>query len=143
METVERGKVVQVHYTGTLENGEIFDSSKDREPLEVTVGEGHLIHGFEEALIGMSLNEKKVFTLAPEEAYGKRDEEATRTFGRDEIPPDLSVEKGQLLSLTTPDGDQIPAKVVQVNDDGLTVDFNHPLAGESLTFEIEVVGIDT
>jgi peptidylprolyl isomerase len=142
METVERGKVVQVHYTGTLENGEVFDSSKDREPLEVTVGEGQLIHGFEEALIGMSLNEKKVFTLAPEEAYGNRDEEATRTFSRDEIPPDLSVEKGQLLSLTTPDGDQIPAKVVQVNDDGLTVDFNHPLAGESLTFEIEVVGID-
>jgi peptidylprolyl isomerase len=140
METVEKGKVVQVHYTGTLQSGEVFDSSKDREPLEVTVGEGLLISGFEEALLGMSLYQKKVFTLAPEEAYGNRDEDATRTFSQDEIPPDLNVEQGQMVALSTPEGDQIPAKVVQVDNESLTVDFNHPLAGETLTFEVEVVG---
>ena len=142
METVEKGKLVQIHYTGTLQSGEVFDSSEGREPLEVTVGDGLLISGFEEALLGMSLNEKKVFTLAPEEAYGKRDEDALRTFSQEEIPPDLNVEKGQMVALTTPEGDQIPAKVVEVDNASLTVDFNHPLAGETLTFEVKVVGID-
>ncbi|RJQ75520.1 MAG: peptidylprolyl isomerase [Desulfobacteraceae bacterium] len=141
METVAKGTVVQVHYTGTLKNGEVFDSSQDREPLEVAVGEGQLIMGFEKALLGMSVNEKKVFTLSPEEAYGERNADALRTFSRQEIPPGLEVEKGQMVAVTTPQGEQIPAKVIQVDDENLTIDFNHPLAGETLTFEIEVVGI--
>lgn len=143
METVEKGKIVQVHYKGTLENGEVFDSSQDNEPLEVAVGQGQLISGFEDALMGMSVNEKKVFTLPPEEAYGRRNEEATRTFSRDEVPQELSVEKGQMVAVTTPQGEQIPAKVVDVDEQGLTIDFNHPLAGETLIFEVEVVGIQS
>jgi peptidylprolyl isomerase len=141
MQTVEKGNVIQVHYTGTLENGEVFDSSQGGEPLEVAIGQGQLISGFEDALMGMSLNEKKVFTLTPDEAYGPRNEDAKRTFSRNEIPAGLDVEKGQMVAVTTPQGEQIPAKVVQVDDEGLTIDFNHPLAGETLTFEIEVVGI--
>lgn len=141
MQTIEKGKVVQVHYKGTLQNGEVFDSSQGGEPLEVAVGQGQLIRGFEDALMGMTVHEKKVFTLTPDEAYGPRDEEAKRTFSRSEVPADLEVEKGQMVAVTTPQGEQIPAKVVQVDDEGLTIDFNHPLAGETLTFEIEVVGI--
>jgi peptidylprolyl isomerase len=141
METVENGKVVQVHYTGTLENGEVFDSSKGREPLEVTVGQGQVINGFEQALLGMSINEKKEVTLPPEEAYGPRDEEAKRKFERKEIPPGLDLEVGQTVALSTPQGQQIPAKVVQTDDETITIDLNHPLAGQSLTFELEVVAI--
>lgn len=141
MKTVENGKVVQVHYTGTLENGDVFDSSRDREPLEVTIGQGQVISGFEQALIGMSVNEKKEIILPPEEAYGTRDEEAMRKFDRKEIPPGLDVETGQMVALSTPQGQQIPAKVVQADEESVMVDLNHPLAGQSLTFALEVVGI--
>lgn len=142
MKTVETGNVIQVHYTGTLGNGEVFDSSEGRDPLQVTVGQGQLISGFENELIGMELNEKKTFTLEPEEAYGERDDEAMRRFPRKELPSELQVEEGQMLALSTPEGQQIPAKVAQVDDDAITLDLNHPLAGESLTFAIEVVNIE-
>jgi len=142
VKTVDTGNAIQVHYTGTLTNGEVFDSSEGRDPLQVTIGQGQLISGFENALMGMGLNEKKTFTLQPEEAYGERDEEAMRRFPRKELPPDLQVEKGQMLALSTPEGQQIPAKVAQLDNESITLDLNHPLAGESLTFEIEVVGIE-
>ncbi len=142
METVDTGNVIQVHYTGTLETGEVFDSSEGRDPLQVTIGQGQLISGFENALIGMALNEKKKFTIAPEQAYGERNEEAVRSFPRKELPPDMQVEEGQMLALSTPEGQEIPAKVAQVDDEAITLDLNHPLAGESLTFEIEVVGLE-
>ena len=142
MKTVDTGNAIQVHYTGTLASGEVFDSSEGRDPLQVTIGQGQLISGFENALIGMEINEKKKFTLTPEEAYGERDEEAMRRFPRKELPSDMQVEEGQMLALSTPEGQQIPAKVTQVDDEGITLDLNHPLAGESLTFEIEVVGIE-
>ena len=142
MKTVETGNVVQVHYTGTLSNGEVFDSSEGRDPLQVTIGQGQLISGFENSLMGMGLNDKKTFTIEPEEAYGPRNEEAIRRFPRKELPPDLNVQEGQMLALTTPQGQQLPAKVAQLDDENITLDLNHPLAGESLTFEIEVVGIE-
>jgi len=142
MKKVETGKEVKVHYTGTLESGEVFDSSEGREPLKVTVGQGQLISGFEDSLMGMGLNEKKKFTLAPESAYGDRDESAIRRFPRKDLPQDLQVSQGQMLGLKMPDGQQIPAKVAQLDDETITLDLNHPLAGESLTFEIEVVAID-
>lgn len=142
MKTVEKGKDVQVHYTGTLASGEVFDSSDGRDPLQVTIGRGQLIGGFEDNLMGMQLNEKKRFTLEPEEAYGHRDESAMRQFSRQDLPSDLQVEEGQLLALKTPEGQQIPARVVQLGQESITLDLNHPLAGESLTFDIEVVAID-
>jgi peptidylprolyl isomerase len=142
MKKVETGKSVQVHYTGTLESGEVFDSSQGREPLKVTIGQGQLISGFEDSLMGMGLNEKKTFTLEPESAYGERDESAVRQFPRKDLPRDLQVSQGQMLGLKMPDGQQIPAKVAQLSDETITLDLNHPLAGESLTFEIEVVAIE-
>ncbi len=141
MQTIAEGTHVQVHYTGKLDNGEIFDSSRDREPLEVNIGQGQLISGFEKALVGMAVNEKKAFRLTPEEAYGQRNEEAIHTFSRAEIPPELEVEEGQMVAVSTPEGQQIPAKIVRADDESVTIDLNHPLAGETLNFEVEVVGI--
>jgi peptidylprolyl isomerase len=142
LKTVQTNDVVQVHYTGTLANGEVFDSSQGRDPLEVTIGQGQLISGFENALMGMSLNEKKIFTLPPEEAYGHRNEEALHRFSRAQIPPDMEIELGQFVALGAEDGQEIPARVVQLDAEQVVLDLNHPLAGESLTFDIEVVGIE-
>lgn len=141
MQKVSKGMFVSVDYKGTLQNGEVFDTSSGRQPLEVQIGAGQLIEGFENALMGMALNEKKTFTLAPEEAYGQVEEERKHTFSAADIPADMNPQVGQTVGLTTQDGQQIPAQIVDVNDAGVTVDLNHPLAGESLTFEIEVVGI--
>jgi peptidylprolyl isomerase len=141
MEKVEKDLFVSVDYKGTLANGEVFDSSEGRPPLEVQMGAGQLIKGFEDALAGMSINEKKTFTIAPEEAYGLRDEDNTHSFDRKDIPPEMNPSVGQVVGLSSADGGQIPAKVTHVDDEKVIVDLNHPLAGESLTFAIEVVGI--
>ena len=141
MDKVTDGFFISVDYTGTLENGDVFDTSKGREPLEFKMGEGRMITGFESAVAGMSLNETKVFTLEPEDAYGHRDEERTLTFQRSELPPQLEPKVGQPIGMTSPDGQQFPALIVGVDDAQVTVDLNHPLAGEKLTFDIKVVGI--
>lgn len=141
MEKAIDGKFVSVEYTGTLQNGDVFDTSKERNPLEIHMGAGQMIAGFEKALQGMALNEKKTFTLAPEEAYGERDDSRTQEFARKDVPPEINPEVGQTIALTASNGQQIPAKISQVTDEKVTLDLNHPLAGESLTFEIEVVGI--
>lgn len=138
---VEKDMFVSVEYTGTLENGEVFDTSKGRQPLEIQMGAGQLIKGFEKALEGMTLNEKKTFTLEPDEAYGQRDESLTRAFPRKEVPPEMNPQIGQTVGLHDGNGNQIPATIVDVNDEHVTVDLNHPMAGKALTFEIEVVGI--
>jgi peptidylprolyl isomerase len=141
MQKVENGMYVSVDYTGTLENGEQFDSSEGRAPLEFKVGEGRMIKGFEEAVMGMTLNEKKTFTLSPDEAYGQRDESCKYEFPTAEIPSEIVPEVGQTLALQSPDGRHIPARIVAADKEKVTFDLNHPLAGESLTFEIEVKGI--
>lgn len=141
MEKVQNGNYVSVEYTGKLENGQVFDSSIGRQPLEVHMGAGQMIAGFEAQLMGMSLNERKVFTLSPEEAYGPHNDDLMQTISREEVPEGMKVETGMIVGLVTPDGQRVPARVVALDDRELTLDFNHPLAGEKLTFEIEVVGI--
>ncbi|MDJ0722459.1 MAG: peptidylprolyl isomerase [Desulfobacterales bacterium] len=141
MQKVEKGLYVSVHYKGTLDNGDVFDSSEGRMPLEVQMGAGQLIKGFEAALDDMVLNEKKTFTLTPEEAYGLRDDKRMHHFPRNEVPPEMEPQVGQAIALTSPDGRQIPARIAAVDDQQITVDLNHPLAGQALTFDIEVVGI--
>ena len=141
MDKVTKGLFVRVHYTAILENGEVFDSTRGGEPIEVHVGQGEVIRGFEAALIDMRLNEKKVFTLSPEEAYGQRDESLLRSFRRRELPPGFNPQKGEIIALQSSDGTQIPALVSDADDEQITIDLNHPLAGKSLTFDIEVVGI--
>jgi peptidylprolyl isomerase len=138
---VENGLFVSVDYKGTLQNGEVFDTSQENQPLEVKVGAGQLIAGFENELIGMSLNDKKTFTLEPEEAYGKRDENLKRDIPKADIPPELNPQVGMTVGMQTPEGRQVPAQIVNLDDEKLTLDMNHPLAGETLNFEIEVVGI--
>ena len=141
MEKVEDGIFVSLDYTGMLENGDVFDTSEGRQPLEVQVGSGGVIPGFEAALMGMSLNETKTFTLSPEEAYGHRDDSRMHAFPKSDIPEGMTPEVGQTLMLSTPQGQQLPARVDRIDDENVTFDLNHPLAGKSLTFKIEIVGI--
>ncbi len=141
MKKVENGTFVSVTYTGTLEDGEVFDTSDGCGPLEFQVGAGQLIKGFEDAVMGMSLNEKKEFTLEPEDAYGGHDENRLRDFPRSELPENVEPKVGDTLAFSTPQGHQIPARLIEMDDEKLTFDLNHPLAGESLTFAIEIVGI--
>ena len=141
MEKVETGLFVSVHYKGTLQNGEVFDTSEGRHPLEVQMGAGQLISGFENALMGMSLNEKKAFTLDPDEAYGQKDESLTHSFPRADVPAEIKPEVGQTVALASPEGQQVPATITEVDNEKVVLDLNHPLAGQTLTFDIEVVGI--
>jgi peptidylprolyl isomerase len=141
MQKVENGKFVRVNYKGTLENGDIFDTTEGDLPLELQMGSGQVIKGFEDALMGMSLNDKKAFTIDPEDAYGQRIEGYVQTIPRKEVPPDMALEKGDFIGIQTPDGQQIPALITHLDDDKMVLDLNHPLAGKTLTFEVEVVGI--
>ena len=141
VEKVENGLYVSVDYKGSLQNGEVFDTSHGRHPLEVQIGSGQLIAGFENELMGMSLNQKKKFTLDPESAYGQRDDGLIREFARADLPPEIKPEIGMTLALQSPEGRQMPARITHLDDENLSLDLNHPLAGEALTFEIEVVGI--
>ena len=141
MEKVESGHFVNVHYKGTLQNGEVFDSSEGRHSLEVEMGAGQIISGFEEALMGMSLNEKKVFTLAPEDAFGQKDESRIHSFPREDVSAEVNPEVGQTVAISLQGGRQVPGIITEVDDEKVVVDLNHPLAGQTLTFDIEVVGI--
>ena len=141
MKKVDNGLFVSVDYKGTLKNGDVFDTSHGRQSLEIKVGAGQLISGFENELMEMSLNEKKTFTLEPEAAYGQRNENLKQAIPRTDIPPELNPQVGMMVDLQSPEGQQIPAQIVHLDDEKVTLDMNHPLAGESLTFEIEVVGI--
>ena len=141
MKKVENGLFISVDYKGTLQNGNVFDTSYGRQPIEVRVGAGQLIPGFENELLGMSLNETKTFTLEPEEAYGQRNETLKRDIPRTDIPPELNPRIGMMVDLQSSEGQQIPAQIVHLDEEKLTLDMNHPLAGETLNFEIEVVGI--
>lgn len=141
MQKVENGMFVSVTYTGTLEDGEVFDTSEGRRPLEFRTGAGQLIKGFEDAVKGMSLNEQKEFTLKPEDAYGLRDENQFHTFPRSELPENMKPKVGDIVAFSGPQGQRVPATLMKMDDESLTFDLNHPLAGKSLTFAIEVVGI--
>jgi len=143
VEKVENGLFVSIDYKGTLKNGEVFGTSFGRQPLEVNVGSEQMIKGFEKELLGMSLNEKKVFTLDPQNAYGERNEDHMQSFARKDIPPEMDPQVGMMLNLQNPEGQPVPARIVRVDDENVSFDLNHPLAGESLTFEVEVVGISS
>lgn len=135
-----KGQCVRVNYRGTLDDGTEFDSSYGREPLQFTLGEGEVIAGFDEAVAGMDIGERKTVTIPAENAYGDRHDEAVQTVPRsifgDEIPP-----SGAMVSLVAPDGTEVMATVADVQDEEIVLDFNHPLAGQPLTFELELVEI--
>ena len=141
MKQVKEGDVVKVHYTGKLVNGEQFDSSVGREPLEFTVGAGQMIKGFDDAMPGMNLGEKKTVNIAPEDAYGPRSEEAIIEFPKENVPADMVLEPGMPLTLSNQAGQPVPVIVVEVKDDIIVLDANHFLAGQELIFDIELVEI--
>ena len=134
------GSKVKVHYTGTLNDGTLFDSSGGRGPLEFTIGQGQVIPGFENNIKEMKLNEEKTFNINPSDAYGEKNEQLIRDIPRDKFPPEVQV--GGSLILKSPDGQQIPAEVTKIDDKNVTIDLNHPLAGKELTFKVKVVEVN-
>ena len=141
MSKVKATDKVRVHYTGKLSNGQVFDSSREREPLEVQLGEGRLIQGFEKGLVDMEVNEKKTITIPKEEAYGEVREELFQSIKNEDIPDTIKPEVGMGLMAKNPDGSEQPLRVAEVNDDHIVIDANHPLAGHDLTFDLELVEI--
>ena len=141
MKQVKEGDVVKVHYTGKLVNGEQFDSSIGREPLEFTVGAGQMIKGFDAAMPGMNLGQKKTINIAPEDAYGLRSEEALIEFSKENVPADMLLELGMTLTLSNQAGQTVPVIVVEVKEEIIILDANHFLAGKELIFDIELVEI--
>lgn len=141
MSKVKENDTVKVHYTGKLNNGQVFDSSLDREPLEVKLGQGSLIPGFEKELIDMTISEKKTVTIPKEEAYGDIKKELFQSVKKEQLPENIKPEIGMGLVASTPDGSEQQVIVVDVKDDHIVLDANHPLAGQDLIFELELVDI--
>lgn len=141
MSQVKKNDTVKVHYTGKLTNGQVFDTSLEREPLEVTIGEGKLIPGFENAILDMKVNEKKTVEIAKEEAYGDVQQELFHQVQKEQLPQDIQPEVGMGLASKGPDGTEHQFRVVDVKDDHIVVDGNHPLAGQDLVFELELIEI--
>lgn len=141
MTQAKAGDTVRVHYTGTLEDGTTFDSSRDREPLEFKIGEGQLIAGFEEAIKGMSEGDTKRVTIPCEEAYGPHLDEQIAEVPREQLPEDVDPQPGMMLQAQAEDGRVARFRVTEVGDDSITIDGNHPLAGKTLIFDLEVVDI--
>ena len=141
MTQATQGDHVKVHYTGTLRDGAQFDSSRDRQPLELEIGKGQVIPGFEAAIVGMASGDQKTVTIPFADAYGPRQDALIRDFPRREIPDHIELEKGLVLTAQGPDGRTVRFTVRDFDDTSVTLDGNHPLAGEDLTFEIEVVDI--
>lgn len=138
---VKREDKIKVHYTGKFKDGKVFDSSLQREPLEFTVGAGQMIPGFDNAVVGMALNSKKTIEIPCAEAYGEKREELINQIPKTQLPEGLNPEVGQRLVSKMPDGQEIPLTVTRVDEETITIDANHPLAGEDLTFEIEIVAV--
>jgi len=141
MKQADDGSTIKIHYTGRLDDGTVFDSSKEREPLEFTMGSGGLIKGFEDAVRGMTVGEMKTISIASGEAYGPYREDLVMSINKAQLPPDIDIRQGGMLSLRHPNGGTIDALISEVTDDSVTLDANHPLAGEDLTFELELVEI--
>jgi FKBP-type peptidyl-prolyl cis-trans isomerase 2 len=143
MSQVQANDTVKVHYTGKLKNdGRVFDTSEDREPLEAKLGQGQLIPGFEKGLIDMKVSEKKTIEIPMDEAYGDIQKELFHKVEKENLPEDIKPEIGMGLVAKNPDGTERQLRVSDVKDDFIIVDANHPLAGQDLVFELEVVGIN-
>jgi len=138
---VKEGDLVRVHYTGTLISGEKFDSSEGREPLEFTVGAGQMIKGFDAAMPGMIVGEKKTINIAPADAYGEKNEDAIIEFPANQVPADMKLEIGMQLQLSDQAGNPIPVVVAEIKQDVIVFDANHFLAGKELIFDVELVEI--
>ena len=142
MTQAQQGDSVKVHYTGKLNDGTVFDSSSQREPLEFTLGEGQVIPGFENAVLGMESGETKTVTIPADQAYGQRRPDLLIEVDREQFPPHIEPELGQQLQVQQSNGQMLVVVVSEVNTDSVTLDANHPLAGHDLTFDIQLVGVN-
>lgn len=136
------GDTVQVHYTGTLNDGSVFDSSVEGAPIEFTIGGGAVLPDFERAVLGMQVGESKIFTILADDAYGAHDPRLAQDVPRSELPPELELFLGMQITASGGDGREIPLVVTGLTDELARLDANHPLAGEDLTFAIELVAIN-
>lgn len=141
MAQVKSGDKIKVHYHGKLTSGETFDSSAGREPLEFEVGSGMVIKGFDDGVTGMQVGEKKTINIPAEEAYGPRNPEMIIEMPKDRFPKDMEIEVGTPLGMSDQNGQQFQVTVVEIKDDAVMLDANHPLAGEELIFDLELVEI--
>lgn len=136
------GDTVRINYTGTLEDGAVFDSSDGRDPLEFVVGSGQIIPGLDAAIPGMAVGDTKTVNVPCDKAYGPVNEDARQAIPRSEIPDSIPVEPGTQLQMQTPQGQTVQVTVAEVTETEVTLDANHPLAGKDLIFDIEIVGVD-
>jgi|TARA_R110002096_G_scaffold397812_2_gene593737 peptidylprolyl isomerase len=141
MSVATKGNTVKVHYTGKLKDGTIFDSSQDREPLEFVLGDGKMIKGFDVAVEGMKVGDDKSVTIPTDDAYGPKREDMMLDVPLDQVPAEIKPEVGMDLSIQNQQGQPTPVKVVHIDDTKITLDANHPLAGEDLVFEIKLVEV--
>lgn len=142
MKVIEQNDQVTLHYTGTLDSGEQFDSSEGKQPLTFEVGGGQVIPGFDKAVLGMKVDESKKFTIPSAEAYGDVNEELVYEIPKTALPDTIKPEAGMRLVSNLEDGRQIPVTVTAVSEENITLDANHPLAGQNLTFDIKIVSVE-
>jgi FKBP-type peptidyl-prolyl cis-trans isomerase 2 len=141
MQQAKSGDTVKVHYSGRLTDGTTFDSSAGREPLQFEVGSGMVIAGFDNGVVGMAVGEKKTIQIPVDEAYGPKNPDMVIEFPVSEFPDDLQLEIGQRLNMTNGAGQIIPVVITEIGQETVMLDANHPLAGEDLVFDIELVEI--
>lgn len=140
--TVKTGDRVKIEYTGTLDDGTVFDSSAEHgNPLEFEVGSGQVIKGFDDAILGMSQGEEKQFSISPSDAYGEHDPTLVQKVPREVFPADVELAPGMLFEAGLPTGEKVPATITEVQEGVISVDLNHPLAGKRLTFKIKVSSV--
>jgi len=138
---VSEGNLVKVSYTLTVD-GNVVDSSQEGKPFEFQVGNKQVISGFEEAIVGMKAGEKKSFEVSPDKGYGQEDPEGIHEVSKDKLSPDVKPEVGMILHAKNPDGQTIVSRIIEVKEDVIAVNLNHPLAGKTLNFEVEVIEIN-
>jgi FKBP-type peptidyl-prolyl cis-trans isomerase 2 len=142
MQQAQNGDKVKVHYHGKLRSGETFDSSQGREPLEFTLGSGQVIKGFDEGVKGMQVGDKKTVEIPVGDAYGEKNDEMLIEFPKNQFPPELNPEVGMQLMMNNGQGQQFPVNIVEVKEESVVLDANHPLAGQDLIFDLELVEIE-
>ena len=142
MSKVKEGDNVSVHYTGTLDDGLVFDSSEGKEPLNFTVGAHQVIPGFENGVTGMGLGESKEISVSSDQAYGEYHEELVKVVPREAFPPDVTPSIGMIIEMELPTGEDMSVRIIEIEGDEVTLDANHLLAGETLNFKVRVVGIN-
>lgn len=142
---IDKGNKIKIEYTGTLDSGEVFDSSENHgQPLEFTIGEGKVLPKFESEIIGMDEGQEKSIKIEAKDAYGENNPELMRKIPKEQLPEDVreKVQPGMTLGMQTPQGQQMPVKVAEVGENDITLDLNHPLAGQNLNFKIKIVEVE-